>query len=170
MTPTETRRPGGFRVTVRVAPAVEGANHSSPVAAAMAHWQGASLLVEKREPPLHPTDGIEERGGRPSCGSAPVSWSGKVPTVRFRQYDPRALRRYSWGGPVVAKAGIPENHADVSSAANEIYAQAAGTCVMDVLAPGLSSVASEANVAFPSPFVLQVDNAAAQALACQRRY
>ena len=39
---------------------------------------------------------------------------------------------------------------------------------MDVLA--LSYVASEANVAFPSPFVLQVDNAAAQAFACQRRY
>jgi hypothetical protein len=101
-----------------------------------------------------------------------VSWSSKVTTVRFREYDPRALRRYSWGGPVVAKAGVPENHADVSSAANEIYAQAAGTCVMDALAPGLSSVASEANVAFPSPFVLQVDNAAAQAPAssCQRRY
>jgi hypothetical protein len=86
------------------------------------------------------------------------------------------MRRYScqcqWGGPVVAKAGISENHADVSSAANEIYApsQAAGTCqcVMDALA--LSSVASEANVALPSPFVLQVDNAAAQAHACQRRY
>jgi hypothetical protein len=54
----------------------------------------------------------------------------------------------------------------VSSAAIEIYA--AGTCVCDVLA--LSYVASEANVPFSSPFVLQVDNAAAQALACQRRY
>ena len=39
---------------------------------------------------------------------------------------------------------------------------------MDVLA--LSYVASEANVDFPSPFVLQVDNSAAQALACQQRY
>jgi hypothetical protein len=66
----------------------------------------------------------------------------------------------------VANAGIRDNHADVSSAASELYA--AGTCVMDVLA--LSYVASEANIAFPSPFVLQVDNAAAQAFACQRRY
>ena len=62
--------------------------------------------------------------------------------------------------------GIPDNHADVSSAASELYA--AGTCVMDVLA--LSYVASEANVAFPSPFALQVDNAAAQAFACQQCY
>jgi hypothetical protein len=66
----------------------------------------------------------------------------------------------------VANAGIPDNHADVSSAASELYA--AGTCVMDTLA--LSYVASEANIAFPSPFVLQVDNAAAQAFACQRRF
>jgi hypothetical protein len=98
------------------------------------------------------------------CGSAPISWSSKVTTVRFREYD--APAGYSWGRPVVANAGIADNHADVSSAASELYA--AGTCVMDVLA--LSYVASEANVAFPSPFVLQVDNAAAQAFACQRRY
>jgi len=98
------------------------------------------------------------------CGSAPISWSSKVTTVRFREYD--APAGYSWGRPVVANAGIPDNHADVSSAASELYA--AGTCVMDVLA--LSYVASEANIAFPSPFVLQVDNAAAQAFACQRRY
>ena len=98
------------------------------------------------------------------CGSAPISWSSKVTTARFREYD--APAGYSWGRPVVANAGITENHADVSSAASELYA--AGTAVMDVLA--LSYVASEANVAFPSPFVLQVDNAAAQAFACQRRY
>jgi hypothetical protein len=98
------------------------------------------------------------------CGCAPITWSSKVTTVRFREYD--APAGYSWGRPVVANSGIADNHADVSSAASELYA--AGTCVMDVLA--LSYVASEANIAFPSPFVLQVDNSAAQAFACQQRY
>ena len=92
------------------------------------------------------------------CGCAPITWSSKVTTVRFREYD--APAGYSWGRPVVANSGIADNHADVSSAASELYA--AGTCVMDVLA--LSYVASEANVAFPSPFVLQVDNAAGSLL------
>ena len=64
------------------------------------------------------------------CGCAPITWSSKVTTVRFREYD--APAGYSWGRPVVANSGIADNHADVSSAASELYA--AGTCVMDVLA------------------------------------
>jgi hypothetical protein len=38
---------------------------------------------------------------------------------------------YAWGAPVVAHPDIADNHADVSSAAAEIYA--AGTATMDLL-------------------------------------
>jgi hypothetical protein len=54
----------------------------------------------------------------------------------------------------------------VSSAAAEIYAM--GTATMDILA--LSYVCSEAGILFPRTFVLQVDNAAAQAFASQTTY
>jgi hypothetical protein len=67
---------------------------------------------------------------------------------------------------VVAHPRIAENHADVSSAAAEIYA--AGTAVMDFL--GLSYVASEAGVTFPEVITLQVDNTACEALASSRRF
>jgi hypothetical protein len=43
-----------------------------------------------------------------------------------------------------------------------------GTATMDILA--LSYVCSEAGIHFPRTFVLQVDNAAAQAFASQTRY
>ena len=67
---------------------------------------------------------------------------------------------------MVAHPRIAENHADVSSAAAEIYA--AGTAVMDFL--GLSYVASEAGVTFPDVITLQVDNTACQACVSSRRF
>jgi hypothetical protein len=73
---------------------------------------------------------------------------------------------YAWGAPVVAHPDIADNHADVSSAAAEIYA--AGTATMDLL--GLSYVASEAGIPFPNVITLQVDNAACEAYANQTRY
>ena len=67
-----------------------------------------------------------------------VVWSSKVTSVQFSELNGPA--GYAWGRPVVAHPRIAENHADMSSAAAEIYA--AGTAVMDFL--GLSYVASEA--------------------------
>jgi hypothetical protein len=94
----------------------------------------------------------------------PVVWSSKVTSVQFSELNGPA--GYTWGRPVVAHPRIAENHADVSSAAAEIYA--AGTAVMDFL--GLSYVASEAGVEFPAVITLQVDNAACQAFASSRRF
>ena len=94
----------------------------------------------------------------------PIVWSSKVTSVQFAEYSGAA--GYSSGQPIVANVRIHENHADVSSAAAEIYA--AGNATMDFLA--LSYVASEAGVSFPETITLQVDNAACQAFASQTRY
>jgi hypothetical protein len=97
-------------------------------------------------------------------GEAPIIWSSKCTTVQFAAHNVPA--GFAWGRPVVAHPDIADNHADVSSAAAEIYAM--GTATMDVLA--LSYVCSEAGIQFPRTFVLQVDNAAAQAFASQTTY
>jgi hypothetical protein len=97
-------------------------------------------------------------------GEAPVVWSSKCTTVQFAAHNVPA--GFAWGRPVVAHPDIADNHADVSSAAAEIYAM--GTATMDILA--LSYVCSEAGIHFPRTFVLQVDNAAAQAFASQTTY
>ena len=89
-----------------------------------------------------------------------VDYFLSTPTLCLRQ------SLYSSGQPIVANVSIHENHADVSSAAAEIYA--AGNATMDFLA--LSYVASEAGVSFPETITLQVDNAACQAFASQTRY
>ena len=94
----------------------------------------------------------------------PVVWSSKVTSVQFSELNGPA--GFAWGRPVVAHPRIAENHADVSSAAAEIYA--AGTAVMDFL--GLSYVASEAGVTFPEVITLQVDNTACEAFASSRRF
>jgi hypothetical protein len=75
---------------------------------------------------------------------------------------------FTWGRPVVAHPDIADNHADVSSAAAEIYAMGTATMDSDILA--LSCVCSEAGILFPRTLVLQVDNAAAQAFASQTTY
>jgi hypothetical protein len=97
-------------------------------------------------------------------GEAPIIWSSKCTSVQFAAHNVPA--GFAWGRPVVAHPDIADNHADVSSAAAEIYAM--GTATMDVLA--LSYVCSEAGIQFPRTFVLQVDNAAAQAFASQTTY
>ena len=56
---------------------------------------------------------------------------------------------------------IGEAHADMPSAAAEIYC--AGNATMDFL--HLSYVADEMNIKFPKPFKLQMDNAAAECFA-----
>ena len=97
-------------------------------------------------------------------GEAPIVWSSKCTTVQFAAHNVPA--GFAWGRPVAAHPDIADNHADVSSAAAEIYAM--GTATMDILA--LSYVCSEAGILFPRTFVLQVDNAAAQAFASQTTY
>jgi hypothetical protein len=97
-------------------------------------------------------------------GEAPIIWSSKCTSVQFAAHNVPA--GFAWGRPIVAHPDIADNHADVSSAAAEIYAM--GTATMDVLA--LSYVCSEAGIQFPRTFVLQVDNAAAQAFASQTTY
>jgi hypothetical protein len=97
-------------------------------------------------------------------GEAPIVWSSKSTTVQFAAHQlPAGFTR---GRPIVAHPAIADNHADVSSAAAEIYA--AGNATMDILA--LSYVCSEAGIAFPERFTLQIDNAAAQSFASQTSY
>ena len=97
-------------------------------------------------------------------GEAPIVWSSKSTTVQFAAHQlPAGFTR---GRPIVAHPAIADNHADVSSAAAEIYA--AGNATMDILA--LSYVCSEAGIAFPQRFTLQIDNAAAQSFASQTSY
>ena len=90
--------------------------------------------------------------------------SGKVTSVHFTELNGAAV--YAWGAPVVAHSAISNNHADVSSAAAEIYA--AGTATMDLR--GLSYVASDAGIPFPGVITLQVDSTACEAYANQTRY
>ena len=73
----------------------------------------------------------------------PVYWVSMVSSVCF------------------ASSGIGESHADISSAAAEIYC--AGNATMDFL--HLSHVADEMGVKFPKPFLLQMDNEAAKCFA-----
>ncbi len=61
---------------------------------------------------------------------------------------------------LVAHPDIPDNHADVSSAAAEIYAM--GTATMEIVALSYTYVCSDSGIAFPRTFVQQVDNGAAQ--------
>jgi hypothetical protein len=74
---------------------------------------------------------------------APVYWSSKISSVCFATPD------------------IGEAHADTSSAAAEIFV--AGNATKDFL--HLSYVAEEANIPFPKPFILQMDNRAAKCFA-----
>ena len=73
----------------------------------------------------------------------PVYWTSKITSVCF------------------SNGLIGEAHADMSSAAAEIYC--AGNATMDFL--HLSYVADEMNIKFPKPFKLQMDNAAAECFA-----
>ena len=72
--------------------------------------------------------------------NAPVSWASKASSVGF------------------AHEGIGEAHADMSSAAAEIYAASNACC--DFM--HLGYVAGEMNIDFPQPFKLEVDNQAAE--------
>ena len=79
---------------------------------------------------------------------APVYWVSKVSSVAF-------------ASPLIGEA-----HADMSSSAAEIYC--AGNATIDFL--NLSYIASEMNIDFPKPFVLQIDNAAAKIFADDSAY
>ena len=70
---------------------------------------------------------------------APIYWSSKVSSVCF------------------ANADLEEAHADMSSAAVEIYG--AGNATIEFL--HLSYVSDEMGISFPKPIVLQIDNTAA---------
>jgi hypothetical protein len=72
--------------------------------------------------------------------NAPVSWASKASSVGF------------------AHESIGEAHADMSSAAAEIYAASNACC--DFM--HLGYVAGEMNIDFPRPFKLEVDNQAAE--------
>ena len=71
---------------------------------------------------------------------APVLWYSKASSVTF------------------ASPKIGEAHADTSSTAVEIFA--AGNASQELM--GLSYVSEEMNIPFPSPIVLEMDNAAAK--------
>ena len=81
-----------------------------------------------------------QNGELATLNGFPVSWSSKVSSVAFAHPD------------------IGEAHADMSSAAAEIYAASNACC--DFL--HVSYVADEMNLKFPSPFILEVDNQAAE--------
>ena len=74
-----------------------------------------------------------------TCNNTPVAWYSKATSVAFASKD------------------IGEAHADISSAASEIYA--AGNATMETL--GLSYVVDEMGISFPKPFTLEIDNNAA---------
>jgi len=74
---------------------------------------------------------------------APIVWSSKVSSVAF------------------ADERIGEAHPDISSGAAEVYAAANST--FDFM--HLSHVMEEMHIPFPSPYYLQIDNAAAIAFA-----
>jgi hypothetical protein len=78
-----------------------------------------------------------------TLGGAPVLWGSKATSVAFAH-------------PLIGEA-----HADVSSAAAEIYCAANATFEF----MHLSYVADEMGIDFPMPFPLQMDNAAAMAFA-----
>ena len=78
-----------------------------------------------------------------TLNGAPVSWTSKASSVAF------------------ASADIGEAHADISSAAAEIYC--AGNASMDIM--GLSYTVEESGIPFPKPFVLQIDNSACESFA-----
>ena len=73
----------------------------------------------------------------------PIMWQSKASSVAF------------------ATPRIGEAHADVSSAAAEIYAAANAT--MDIL--GLSYAIEEMGMEFPFPIILEMDNDAAKIFA-----
>ena len=83
-----------------------------------------------------------------TLNGAPVLWSSKVSSVAFAHPD------------------IGEAHADTSSTAAEIYAAANAT--HEIM--HLSYISSEMGIAFPQPFILQVDNAAAKSFADQTSF
>ena len=74
---------------------------------------------------------------------APVMWASKVTSV------------------AMADKRIKEAHADMSSAAAELYA--AGNASMDFMY--LNHVMEEMDIPYPQPYKLQIDNAAAKTFA-----
>jgi hypothetical protein len=72
---------------------------------------------------------------------APVDWHSKVTSCAFAHPD------------------IGDGHADMSSAAGEVYA--AGNAACELLQ--LSNISDEVNIRFPKPAHLQMDNTAAEA-------
>jgi hypothetical protein len=68
--------------------------------------------------------------------------------------------------PVTAHQLLKDEHADISSAAAETYADA--TAVNDILM--MQYACDEMGRGFPLPFILQVDNQAACCFASQEQY
>ena len=98
-------------------------------------------------------------------GDAPVVWGSKASSVSFgAEYGYPA--GYSKMEPVTAHPLLKDEHADISSAAAEIYA--AATAVNDILM--MQYVCEEMGIGFQLPFILQVDNQAACCFASQEQY
>jgi hypothetical protein len=98
-------------------------------------------------------------------GDAPVVWGSKASSVSFgAEYGYPA--GYSKMEPVTAHPLLKDEHADISSAAAEIYA--AATAVNDILM--MQYVCDEMGMGFQLPFILQVDNQAACCFASQEQY
>jgi len=77
------------------------------------------------------------------CDEAPIKWYSKVSSVAF------------------AHPAIGEAHAEMSSAASEVYGASNACCD----AMQLSYIVDELRLPFPMPFTLEIDNAAALAFA-----
>jgi hypothetical protein len=89
-------------------------------------------------------------------GDAPIQFAARVSTVQMG-YAPPAAGFRSLAPPVTAHPTITQEHVAQSSAEAETYALA--LCMNGLLA--LSYTCDEANIAFPRPAVVNVDNTAA---------
>ena len=110
------------------------------------HWEfycDSDFAGNTEENPAEPVKRRSQNGTLAMLNGTPVYWSSKITSVAF------------------ATPLIGEEHADTSSGAAEVYC--AGNATQDIL--HLSYVAEEMNIPFPRPFVLQMDNTAAECFA-----
>ena len=110
------------------------------------HWEfycDSDFAGNTEENPAEPVKRRSQNGTLAMLNGTPVYWSSKITSVAF------------------ATPLIGEAHADTSSGAAEVYC--AGNATQDIL--HLSYVAEEMNIPFPRPFVLQMDNTAAECFA-----
>jgi len=98
-------------------------------------------------------------------GSCPLSWGSKATAVQFQEEEQTASVSdavgHVTGGIPVCHPGITELHADMSSAAAEVYA--ASVALVEFL--HLTYVLEEMGLGCVSPIELEVDNSTAIAFA-----